>query len=69
VSGLKRVTLNLTRGTVKALEGVLELTGESSTDEINKAIRFYGRVLALINDGGNVYIQEPGSQQVQVWLL
>lgn len=54
---LERVTANLTPGTAEALKAAVELTGDSKTDVVNRAIRLYA--LAAQN-GDGVYIRENG---------
>ena len=37
----------------------------TSTEAINKALRFYGEVTDLIAKGGAVYIREPGEKELE----
>jgi hypothetical protein len=60
---LERVTVNLTERSAKALESTAALTTESKTDVINKALQFYAYVRALLEDGGALYVREPGTSE------
>ena len=51
-SGLTRVTVNLTRKAVEALESVSDATGYSKTDTINRALQVYAIVQQLMEDNG-----------------
>jgi hypothetical protein len=53
-SGLTRVTVNLTRQTVQALEAVSETTGYSKTDTINRALQVYAIVQDIMRRNGGV---------------
>jgi hypothetical protein len=53
VSDLTRVTINLTRRGIDALDRVVERTGDSRTDSINRALQAYDLLLDLVDaDGG-----------------
>jgi hypothetical protein len=53
-SGLTRVTVNLTRQAVQALEAVSETTGYSKTDTINRALQVYAIVQDIMRRNGGV---------------
>src|SRR5215468_9911910 len=61
-SGLTRVTVNLTRQAVEALEALCERTGYSKTDVINRAIQIYKVMEPRFDpkDGGLHILQESG---------
>lgn len=62
-SSLERVTVNLTERSAKALESAAALTTETKTDVINKALQFYAYARELLEEGGALYVQEPGSSE------
>lgn len=64
-SPLERVTVNLTPRTSEALEQLAQITGESKTDMINKALQVFSYLQQLQRDGGAVYVREPGSKEVE----
>jgi hypothetical protein len=53
-SGLTRVTVNLNRQAVQALEAVSDATGYSKTDTINRALQVYAIVHQIMERSGGV---------------
>src|SRR5688572_2425068 len=53
-SGLTRVTVNLNRQAVQALEAVSDSTGYSKTDTINRALQVYAIVQKIMERNGGV---------------
>jgi hypothetical protein len=53
-SGLTRVTVNLNRQAVQALEIVSEATGYSKTDTINRALQIYAIIQEIMQRNGGV---------------
>jgi hypothetical protein len=47
------------------LDELTDITGDSKTDAINKALQFFAKIKATLNEGGGVYVREPGSDAVQ----
>jgi hypothetical protein len=64
-SPLERVTVNLTSRTSVALEQLAQMTGESKTDTINKALQVFSYLQQLQRDGGAVYVREPRSKEIE----
>jgi hypothetical protein len=64
-SGLERVTVNLTPRTVEALDGLVQLTGDTKTDAINKALQVYAYLQNLLNAGGALYVREPDATETE----
>lgn len=62
---LERVTVNLVARAAKALHKVSELTGDTKTDSINRAIQVYAYLEGVTSNGGAIYISEAGSADVQ----
>ncbi len=56
--GLERITVNLTPRSSSALELAVELSGDTKTDTINRAIQIYAYLEKVIRDGGSVHVSE-----------
>jgi hypothetical protein len=54
---LERITVNLTPRSSSALDLAVELTGDTKTDTINRAIQIYAYLEKVIRDGGSVHIR------------
>lgn len=52
--GLERVTVNLIPRASRALEQAVELTGDSKTDAINRALQVYAYLEQVWADGGAI---------------
>jgi hypothetical protein len=62
-SPLERVTVNLTPRSSKALREAVELTGDTKTDAINRALQIYAFLEGVWSSGGSVYVrQSPDSE-------
>lgn len=55
---LERVTVNLTPRSARALELATQLTGDSKTDAINRAIQVYAYLEHVTSEGGSVHVRE-----------
>jgi hypothetical protein len=64
-SPLERVTVNLAPRASEALEQLAQITGESKTDTINKALQVFSYLQQLQRDGGAIYVRESGSKEVE----
>lgn len=64
MSGLERVTVNLTPKAVKALASACEMTGDSKTDTINRALRLYAYVEQVKAEGKRLMVGEDGKLEV-----
>lgn len=62
---LERVTVNLISRASRALEQVSELTGDTKTDSINRAIQIYAYLEEVTTSGGSIYVQEAGEDEPQ----
>jgi hypothetical protein len=60
---LERVTVNLTPRSSKALEEVVQLTGDSKTDTINRAIQIYAYIEGVLHSGGSISVRETPDQE------
>lgn len=64
-SSLERVTVNLTPRSAVALELATEITGDSKTDTINRAIQIYAYLEHIASKGGTVHIRESESSDLE----
>jgi hypothetical protein len=51
----ERVTVNLTTRTVRSLDRVVNLTSDTKTDSINRAIQVYAYLEEVMQNGGSVF--------------
>ena len=58
--GLERVTVNLIPRASRALEQAGELTGDSKTDTINRALQVYAYLEEVWAKGGSVEVEIEG---------
>jgi len=60
---LERVTVNLTARSSRALEQAAQLTGDSKTDNLNRAIQIYAYIEGILAAGGSIHVREtPDSE-------
>lgn len=64
-SALERVTVNLTPRASKALEQVVERTGDTKTDTINRALQVYAFVEKTLQEGGSVYTRRTPDGELE----
>ncbi|PKW18603.1 hypothetical protein [Saccharopolyspora spinosa] len=62
---LAKVTVNLTPRALQALGEVAEITGDSKTDTINRALQLYAFVEKTIAKGGSVHLRESADSELQ----
>jgi hypothetical protein len=55
--GLERVTVNLTRRSVRALANLIGWTGHSGTDAVNRALQVYEFIRQVGENGGSVHVR------------
>lgn len=61
-----RVTVNLSARAAAAVAEIWELTGDSKTEAINKALQLYAIVQRAQQAGGGLWVQNgPSGSQVQ----
>lgn len=63
---LERVTVNLTPRAARALEQAAELTGDTKTDTINRALQVYAYLEQVTHDGGAIYVRETPEGESQL---
>lgn len=62
---LYRVTANLTPRATEALEQAAKLTGDTTTDTINRAIQVYAYITEITQNDGDVYVRDGGSKELE----
>jgi hypothetical protein len=60
--GLERVTVNLIPRASRALEQAGQLTGDSKTDTINRALQVYAYLEEVWSKGGSVLVEIDGKR-------
>jgi hypothetical protein len=63
--GLERITVNLTPRSSSALELAVELSGDTKTDTINRAIQIYAYLEKVLRDGGSVHVREEDGAELE----
>jgi hypothetical protein len=61
----ERVTVNLTARAAEALRESAEITGDTKTDTINRALLIYAFLHKTMRDGGAVYTRDAGSGELE----
>lgn len=62
---LERITVNLTARASRALELATQLTGDSKTDTVNRALQFYAYMEEISSRGGYVYVKEGADAELE----
>lgn len=62
---LERVTVNLTARSSRALEVATELTGDTKTDTINRALQIYAFLEQILARGGSIYTRESADAELE----
>jgi len=62
---LERVTFNMTPRAARALELATQLTGDSKTDSINRAVQVYAYIQNIIANGGTISAHKSGDSPEQ----
>ena len=69
-NGLTRVTVNLTRQAVHALESISESTGYSKTDTINRALQVFAIVQELLDkNGGSIHVTHDSGETERIHIV
>jgi hypothetical protein len=63
---LERVTVNLVARASRALQRVSDLTGDSKTDSINRALQIYAYLEEVSASGGDIYVRESKDSELQL---
>lgn len=68
--GLTRVTVNLTRPAVQAMDALSEGTGNSKTDTINRALQIYALIHGIMErSGGSLNIVNADGQIERIHIV
>jgi hypothetical protein len=62
---LERITVNLTGRASRALELATELTGDTKTDTVNRALQVYAYMEQVTARGGSVYVREAADSELE----
>lgn len=63
---LERVTVNLIARASRALQRVSDLTGDTKTDSINRALQVYAYIEEVNANGGAIYVRETKDSELQL---
>jgi hypothetical protein len=63
---LERVTVNLVARASRALQRLVDLTGDSKTDAINRAVQVCAFLEEVESNGGDVFIRESKDSDLQL---
>lgn len=61
-----KVTVNVTSRASRALDLAAELTGDTKTDTLNRALQVYAYLEQLTARGGSVYVQEAAEAELEL---
>lgn len=62
---VRRLVVELTVSVAHKLDDLVRLEELNKTTIVNRALLLYGMIVELQHDGGKVYIQEAGAQELQ----
>ena len=62
---LERVTVNLTGRASRALELATQVTGDTKTDTINRALQIYAYLEEVTARGGSIYVREAADSDLE----
>jgi hypothetical protein len=62
---LERVTVNLTSRASSALQLAAELTGDTKTDILNRALQVYAYLEQVVSKGGSVHVRESDDGELE----
>lgn len=63
---LERVTVNLVPRSSKALQLAVDITGDTKTDTINRAIQMYAFLEETVRQGGSILVRDAPGGDVQI---
>lgn len=64
-AGLERVTVNLTPRAVRALNNLVDMTGYSKTDTINRALQIYEFLQGILEKGGSLHVRQTREGELE----
>lgn len=66
---LERLSVNMIPRTSQALKLVTEVTKDTKTDTINRAIQVYAYMMGIVHAGGEVYVRKDGGELEKLTFL
>jgi hypothetical protein len=60
------VTVNLVARASRALQRVVDITGDSKTDALNRAIQVYAYLEEIESNGGDIYVRTSRDGELQL---
>jgi hypothetical protein len=63
--GLERITVNLTPRSSSALELAVDMTGDTKTDTVNRALQIYAWLEQVIVGGGSVHVRPTQDAELE----
>jgi len=67
--GPERVTVNLVPRASRALQRLVDLTGDSKTDSINRAIQVCAYLEEISANGGDIYVREDKDKDSELRIV
>lgn len=61
----ERITVNVIGRAVRALDLAAELTGDTKTDTVNRALQIYAYLAQLTARGGSVYVRGTAESRLE----
>lgn len=55
---LERITVNLTEQASTSLEQIMELTGSTKTDSVNRSLSVYAYIEKVLANGGTLLVRD-----------
>jgi hypothetical protein len=62
---LERITVNLTGRASRALDLATELTGDTKTDTVNRALQVYAYLEQITARGGSIHVREAAESELE----
>ena len=62
---LERITVNLTGRASRALDLATELTGDTKTDTVNRALQVYAYLEQVTARGGSIHVRETAESELE----
>jgi len=62
---LERITVNLTGRASRALDLATEITGDTKTDTVNRALQVYAYLEQITARGGSIYVREAAESELE----
>jgi len=63
--GAERTTTNLTPRSVRAIHNLVDWTGCTKTDTINRALQIYEFIQQVMKNGGTLHVRQSGGAELE----